>query len=545
MQVAELLRLAPFSLGTITILLAAGGLIFGHAYGRYGDDAAISFLLRWRFVFAAVLVAIAPAMMLYSFGSDGVPHWLTPGRAAALVGLGIATTAVVVGYLLLGVSRPGRFLGAVGKRVTVRRLNRYMLATRWRQEGEFDGDISARRYRWFGYEMPFLADPKSPPSRAHLVRWKLVVGWMRVQKVALSPLRTDPSEMLFDAASAGLRNGNMRTWRCALEVIATQLCDSSLTTAAAECLVANAQALEEIAHRQGSEDCKVRLNRTLGLLAAAPLAEATADTLARGISSLAERRLGEQRPVLAAIEGLRTIAASNGLSAVKAIGWLGQHLVVVAPPVAVYGFDGDYLEHTTQSLFDLLGEIAEQADRDDDGRLNDAVIDACAMISRALPGAQDRETVQTLAAATRRSGVSAAQRYGAGKDWHGTYEAVDTLVRLQSILDEVGDGESGAAGIAEDIAVIGSWVASNREQRGFRTWKGRSDMAVAVSKQLLTLPSDSIGAAFVEMIVRQHNSEIPRDNCDEFIGLCQRISGELLGLAVVLDMPSEAEGDKT
>jgi hypothetical protein len=38
--VTELLRLAPFSLGTITILLAAGGLLFGHAYGRYGDDAA-------------------------------------------------------------------------------------------------------------------------------------------------------------------------------------------------------------------------------------------------------------------------------------------------------------------------------------------------------------------------------------------------------------------------------------------------------------------------------------------------------------------------
>jgi hypothetical protein len=42
-SVAEFLKLAPFSLGTVTILLAAGGLIFGHAFSRYGDDAAISF----------------------------------------------------------------------------------------------------------------------------------------------------------------------------------------------------------------------------------------------------------------------------------------------------------------------------------------------------------------------------------------------------------------------------------------------------------------------------------------------------------------------
>lgn len=158
--VIEFLKLAPFSLGTITILIAAGGLIFGHAYGRYGDDAAISFLLRWRFLVAAILAFAAPALMLISFARGTVPSWLTAGGATAVVGLGVVTTAGVVGYLLLYVSRPGRFLAAVGSRVTVRRLNRYALAVRWQRHDEFESDIAARRYQWFGIELNLGSAPE-------------------------------------------------------------------------------------------------------------------------------------------------------------------------------------------------------------------------------------------------------------------------------------------------------------------------------------------------------------------------------------------------
>lgn len=547
MAVEEFLKLVPFSLGTITILLAAGGLIFGHAYGRYGDDAAISFLLRWRFVVAAVLVFVGPALMLISFGRGTVPGWLTAGRAAAFVGIGVATTAAVVGYLLLCVSRPGRFLAAVGTRVTVRRLNRYALAMRWQRSDEFEGDIAARRYRWFPAELNFGASPQPEVPWLRRARWATVVGSMHVRRVLLRAHRSDPSEMLFDAAAAGLRNGNMRTWRSALHVIGRQLRSGSLEVAAAEHLVSNAQALEELAHRQGSEDCKVRLCAALGAVGGVAMPEKSAATLAKGISSLAERRLGEHRPVLAAIDALQTTAVGNAIAAVKTTGWLGQHLASVPPPSAVYGFDGDHLEHPTRALFALLSELAERAEREGDGQLNDAIIDAGSMIARKLPGQQDRETIETLGLALGRAGVAAARRYGAEAGWHGTNDAVEALVRVHNAIAQVGGaGESGSSAewIAEEVGRIGCWVVSNRTPLGFHSWNGRSDMAALVADHLLQLPHESVERAFVELLVRQHNSEIPRENRDEFMGLCQRRSGELLGLAGVLGSDEETEDDE-
>jgi hypothetical protein len=544
--VTEFLKLAPFSLGTITILLAAGGLIFGHAYGRYGDDAAISFLLRWRFVVAAMLVVLAPALMLISFGRGTVPGWLSPGRAAAVVGLGIVATASVVGYLLLCVSRPGRFLAAVGRRVTVRRLNRYALAVRWQRDDEFEGDIAARRYRWFGMELNLGSAPEPKVRRLRKARWAVLVGWMHLRRALLRANRTDPSEVLFDAAAAGLKNGSMRTWRSALYVIGRQLHGGSLEPAAAQHLVANAQALEEAAHRQGSEDCKVRLCAALGVVGSAPMSEESAETLAKGISSLAERRLGEHRPVLAAIDALGAMAVGNAVAAVKTVGWLGQHLAPLSPPAAVYGFDGDRLEHPTRALFALLVDLAERADREAHGRLNDAVIDACSMIVRKLPGRQDRETIETLGFALSRAGVAAARRYGAGADWHGTHDAVEALVRVHGSIREIeGDEESDspAEWIAEEIGRIGCWVVGNRTSLGFGPWNGRSDMAALVAEHLLQLPHASVGRAFVELVVRQHNSEIPKQNRDAFIGLCQRASGELLGLGIVLDVDNAPDGE--
>ena len=541
--VTEFLKLAPFSLGTITILLAAGGLIFGHAYGRYGDDAAISFLLRSRVGFAALLVFAAPTLMLVSFARGKVPAWITEEIAAAIVALGIAVTASVVGYLLLSVSRPGRFLAAVGRRVNVRRLNRYALATRWQESGEFDGDIAARRYRWFGLELHLGSTPEPKIPWTRKARWEMLVRWMRVRRAFLRASRTDPSEMLFDAAAAGLRNGNMRTWRSALVVVGRQLKSGSLDPAAAQHLVSNAQALEEIAHRQGSEDGKVRLCSALGVVGSVPMAAESAEVLARGISSLAERRLGEPRPVLAAIDALEDLAAGNAVAAVKTAGWLGQHLASLSPPVAVYGFEGDRVEHPTRALFALLVELARRADLASEGRLNDAVIDAGSMITGKLPGQQDRETIETLVSAVGDAGVAAARRYGAGGDWHGTYDAVSTLVRLHVAIREIEDGQTGSPPdwITEVIGRIGCWVVANRTPLGFRSWNGRSDMAVWVATELLCIPHASIEKAFVELIVRQHNSDIPRENRDAFIGLCQRMSNELLGFRKVLDEDDEPE----
>lgn len=195
MTVTELLRLAPFSLGTITILLAAGGLLFGHAYGRYGDDAAIGFLLRLRFALAAALVLPIPALMLVSFGAGKVPSWLTEARAAGLVGVGLCTTGVVVAYLLVSVGRPRTFLSSVGRRVKVARLNRYARARHWHDREEFSADLASVQYRWTRRERSF-------GTAGRLA----ITAWTHARRIALTAYRTDPSEMLFDAAAAGLSN---------------------------------------------------------------------------------------------------------------------------------------------------------------------------------------------------------------------------------------------------------------------------------------------------------------------------------------------------
>ena len=212
MTVAELLRLAPFALGTITILLAAGGLLFGHAYGRYGDDAAMGFLMRARFALAAALVLPIPVLMLVSFGAGKVPSWLTEARAAVLVGIGLATTAVVVVYLLISVGRPSMFLASVGRRVRVSRVNRYARSRHWRDRTEFSADVATRLYRWSRRERDYGSAGRMA-----------VTGWMHVRRFVFRAYRTDPSEMLFDAAQAGLGNGSMRTWRAALEIAGRRL----------------------------------------------------------------------------------------------------------------------------------------------------------------------------------------------------------------------------------------------------------------------------------------------------------------------------------
>jgi hypothetical protein len=178
--VTELLRLAPFSLGTITILLAAGGLLFGHAYGRYGDDAAIGFLMRARFAVAAALVLPIPVLMLVSFGAGRVPTWLTEARAAVLVGLGLATTTGMVGYLLVSVGRPSTFLGSVGRRVRVRRLNRYARSRQWQDPDEFAADLSTRLYSWEKRERNFGSAGRSA-----------ITVWMRARRLSLRAYRTE------------------------------------------------------------------------------------------------------------------------------------------------------------------------------------------------------------------------------------------------------------------------------------------------------------------------------------------------------------------
>src|SRR4051812_36855467 len=236
MTVTELLRLAPFSLGTITILLAAGGLLFGHAYGRYGDDAAMGFLMRARFALAAALVLPIPVLMLVSFGAGKVPSWLTEARAAALVGLGLATTAVMVGYLLITVGRPSTFLASVGRRVRVRRVNRYARSRHWRDPEEFAADLGMRQYRWLkpvwdfpghaermraGHEHAVVVETQArrdirvlgSAGRLALTGWMharrmavsgwrhaghlAVTGWMHGRRLGLRAYRTDASEMLF------------------------------------------------------------------------------------------------------------------------------------------------------------------------------------------------------------------------------------------------------------------------------------------------------------------------------------------------------------
>jgi hypothetical protein len=530
--VTELLRLAPFSLGTITLMLAAGGLLFGHAYGRYGDDAAMGFLMRARFALAAALVLPIPVLMLVSFGAGEVPSWLTEARAAALVGLGLGTTAVVVGYLLITVGRPGTFLASVGRRVRVRRVNRYARSRHWRDPEEFSADLATGLYQWSRRDRNFGA----AGSLAF-------TGWMQARRFGHRAYRTDPSEMLFDAASAGLGNGNMRTWRAALEIVGRRLQSASLDPLAAKVVVANALVLEETAHRQGSEDCKVRLASALGVIGQAPLADDAADELAKGISQLAERRLRENRPVLAVIDALNMLAVKNPRATVRVMGWLGQHLLTVVPPPPAYGFDGYQAEHPTRSLFASLPELADRADRDSDGRLNAELIDACAMIARRAPGEQDQETLDVLAMATARAGKNAARRYGAGEKWHGALDAARSLHELYNLFRTHGTAEESRdatahAWIIETIAVIGSFALGNREPiHVLDGWDNRFDLGVHVAKQLADVPVDTMAHALTELVARQHNEEAPREQREEFIGICQRIRDDLLGFRIFLDVP--------
>src|SRR3954469_10544960 len=147
MTVNDLLRLAPFSLAIITLLLAAGGLFYSHAYNRYGHDVAIAFVARVRFALAAAATLVVPALMLLSFGRDDVPDWLTRARASALVGLGVLATLGIAVYLLQAVGRPATFLSSVGRSVRPNRLNRYAQANRWRDRDVFDSDVQARAWR--------------------------------------------------------------------------------------------------------------------------------------------------------------------------------------------------------------------------------------------------------------------------------------------------------------------------------------------------------------------------------------------------------------
>lgn len=546
-SVLQLLRLAPFALATATVLLAAGGLIFGHAYGRYGDDAAISFLLRWRFLFAVALVMLAPALMLVSFGRGAVPSWLSSTVAAAIVGGGMATALLTVGYLLLSVSRPNMFLAAVGRKVTVRRLNRYALAARWAQPDLFSRDLDGRRYRWFGTTIDLGKHDSTSRRKAWgkragaLARW---VGWLgigaawHVQRLRLRFYRTDPTELLFDAAAAGLKNGNMRTWRRALAVTGERIRSRSVTPIGMKVVVDNALALEEAAHRQASEDCEVRLSATLGVIGSVELAERSADVLVGGISALVERRTAEPRLALAAVGALEAIAVDNAMSVVRGSGRIGQELIAIPPPPTVWGPNGGS-RHPTRALFGLISDIGERADQLGHNELNRAVISACAQIVASLPGVQDRETADVVGWALARAGAAAARRYGGNEDWHGVHDASSSLIRLHRKLLEL-DAHADTKWLAEAIATIGCWTVANRQSVHMRSWNGRSDMAIEVAGHLLRLPKPSVAWAFNELIVRQHSSAIPWDQRQEFMFLCQQMSGELLGLRQ-LDEPPRSE----
>lgn len=548
MSVGDLLRLAPFSLAVIALFLAAGGLFYSHAYGRYGDDAAVGFVARIRFFLAGVATLVVPALMLVSFGRDKVPGWLTTERASALVGLGILATLATAVYLLRSVGRPSAFLSSVGRKVRVGRLNRYALSRKWRDRESFDDDLQFRQWKQSQRDRIRAPAAEWPgdivvhgPSSA--TRWRVAMV-MHAHRLAIKTYRADPSEMLFDAAAAGLRNGNTRTWRAALDVIGRQLRSPKLSQGATELVVNNALALEEAAHRVGSEDCKVRLALTLGEIGRARLEQGAASTLGFGISTLAERRLGENRPVNAAIDALTLLARENPLAAVAAAQQLGQHLVpVLQRPAQIYGSDANQPEHPTQKLFALLDELASRAAKESNADLNNSVIDACVLVARKLPGVQDSETIDVLCAALAHAGVEVARRYGNQEEgWHGTFDAARELRRLHDVItSHFGDphsrDETNGSWLVEYIAKIGSWGLKNRAGIHLESWRGRSDMGVQVAQQLRDLPTITLRHALLELLTRQHHEDIPRELREEFVGICQRMAGDLLAWRVELDVP--------
>jgi hypothetical protein len=527
--VSELLRLAPFSLATITLLLASIGLLYSHAYGRYGDDAALGFVMRVRFLLAVAAPLIIPALMLISFGNDDVPSWLTPSRAALLIGFGLLTTLVTAAYFVRSVGRPSAFLSAVGKKVRVGRLNRYAQSRDWRDSQVFYQELGARQYNHAQKANRFGG---------------LGRAWLKVKmhcgRLLLRMWRTDPTEMLFDAAAAGTRNANARTWRAALDMIGRRLQSPKLRPLASKAVVDNALVLEEAAHRYNSEDCKVRLAHALGEVGRVPLDPEAAEILAFGISELAERRLLENRPVNAAVDAIESLAVGNPRAAAKVSGWLGQHLAALSPPLSVRGEVEHVPEHPTLQLIELLSELAERARQDDDGELNAAVIDACDAIADRLPGHQDCETIRALGGPLASAGREGARRYGEGADWHGTLDAARSLRSLYRVLVAQcaeADQTRGHSWVLESMAAIGSWALGNRDDTILNAWHGRSDMGPQVAQQLDGVPRRRLGHSVTEFLTRQHYEDVPRELRQEFVGICQRMHSDLLGFEKPFDVP--------
>jgi hypothetical protein len=316
-----------------------------------------------------------------------------------------------------------------------------------------------------------------------------------------------------------------------------------------ELIVENALELEEGAHRLGSEDCKVRIARALGEIGRAPLETEAGLTLAYGLCTLAERRIYENRPVNAVVEGLESLSHANPHAVVAATQRLGQHLVpVLKPPTQIHGSDAVQPADPPMKLIDLLGELARRSAKDGDAELNNSIIDACALIAHKLPGVQGSETVDALGMVLQDAGMEAARRYGARRaGWHGTLDAARELRRLydtmrNSFRDPHNPDESKGNWLIESIGQIGSSALANRDAiHVLSSWSGRSDMGVHVAKELSDIPPAQLIHPLHELWMRQHHENIPRELREEFIGICQRITGDLLGLRVELEVPATDE----
>jgi hypothetical protein len=264
---------------------------------------------------------------------------------------------------------------------------------------------------------------------------------------------------------------------------------------------------------------------------------------------LAERRIYENRPVNAVVEALESLSHANSRAAVAAAQRLGQHLVpVLEPPVQIYGSDAVQPAHPPMQLVDLLGELARRAAKDADAELNNSIIDACALIAHKLPGAQDAETVDALGMVLADAGLEAARRYGARQPgWHGTHVAARELRRLyDTVRTRFGDphdpDENKGSWVIESIGRIGSSALANRDVIPILTdWSGRSDMGVFVAQQLSDIPPALLSRPLHELYMRQHNQVTPRELREEFIGICQRMTGDLLGFAIELGVPTTEE----